>query len=289
MWTKSVSVWILEKTSPQPETITSRFIRLFDSHGVHRNQIPRFFGHNLTLQDVQDDDSLFKKLDEPLLHDVCALFGVRREWLDAINPIGTNDQIHEVQDFCNDPEKFESIIAKLKASIPNIEGVLIAPANFRLGADAVMIFQEKIGQVDEKEIYRFHLHIIESFFYWKSRAVLSAYVATAYRHQVILRGKFLPKNKIDQIKTGNFLLALNGRGIWKSSRFTWYPEDMAQHPDAFLKGVDPEDNNYGIIQGLKLWIELSRQGRMNTGLNVDSITEFQQRLAEYEPRQKSEG
>lgn len=65
------------------ESVASRFIRLFESHGVHLNQIPRFFGHELTLKDVQDDDSLILILDEEILEAACTLFAVKREWLDG--------------------------------------------------------------------------------------------------------------------------------------------------------------------------------------------------------------
>jgi hypothetical protein len=66
---------------PQEEILSSRFVRLFECHNVHRNQIPRFFGNGLTVKDVNDDQSLLSKLDEPLLDAACNLFGVRREWL----------------------------------------------------------------------------------------------------------------------------------------------------------------------------------------------------------------
>ena len=65
------------------ESVVARFVRLFETHGVHRNQIPRFFEHGLTLKDVQDDASLLAKLDEAMLEAACALFAVRREWLDG--------------------------------------------------------------------------------------------------------------------------------------------------------------------------------------------------------------
>ena len=41
--------WAAETTLP------TRFIALFEHHGVHRNQIPRFFDHGLTVKDVSSD------------------------------------------------------------------------------------------------------------------------------------------------------------------------------------------------------------------------------------------
>lgn len=87
--------------APPAESVTARFVRLFETHGVHRNQIPRFFGHNLTLKDVQDDASLIAKLDEEMLADACTRFAVRREWLD-----GSEKKVHPEHDFYKHPEEF---------------------------------------------------------------------------------------------------------------------------------------------------------------------------------------
>lgn len=86
--------WHHTRKNPPVEPVASRFVRLFESHGVHRNQIPRFFDHGLTALDMLDDDSLLAKLDEALLEDACVRFAVRREWLD-----GADAQVHPCHDF----------------------------------------------------------------------------------------------------------------------------------------------------------------------------------------------
>ena len=60
-------------------SVATRFIRLFDSHGIHRNQIPGFFGHDLTIAKVKDDETLLPYLTEKLLDAACEKFAVRRE------------------------------------------------------------------------------------------------------------------------------------------------------------------------------------------------------------------
>ena len=99
------------------ETVAARFVRLFESHGVHRNQIPRFFGNGLTLKDVQEDSLLISKLDEGLLETACKLFAVRREWLDGAEALA-----HTEHDFYKRPADFLIFINELKAG--NIEGEL---------------------------------------------------------------------------------------------------------------------------------------------------------------------
>jgi len=60
------------KSKAEP-TLVSRFVAVFEEHGVHRNQIPRFFGHDLTLADVATDDRLLPKLTDEILQDLCYL------------------------------------------------------------------------------------------------------------------------------------------------------------------------------------------------------------------------
>ena len=110
--------------TPQAESVSSRFVRLFECHNVHRNQIPRFFGHGLTVKDVHDDQSLLCKLDESLLEAACERFGVRREWLD-----GAESEIYSCHDFYKHPEDVLPFLNKLRESNQEgeLDGMLIAP------------------------------------------------------------------------------------------------------------------------------------------------------------------
>jgi hypothetical protein len=141
--------WRHARKSPPSESIATRFIRLFESHGVHRNQIPRFIDHGLTLRDVQDDASLLEKLDEALLEAACARFAVRREWLDGAEP-----QIHPCHDFYKDPKGFSNFLGKLIASNPEgqMDGILLSPKESDREAEALIILQEIIGAVGDKPI-----------------------------------------------------------------------------------------------------------------------------------------
>ena len=62
---------------------------------------------------------------------------------------------------------------------------------------------------------------------------------------------------------------------------TWDPEDMADSPEQFLKGVNPEEDNFGLISGLKLWIELAQKGLMESCCSA-LIEQFEQALARYQ-------
>ncbi|HUX90580.1 MAG TPA: hypothetical protein VMV48_07820 [Gallionellaceae bacterium] len=254
--------WVRGRKSPPAETIVTRFVRLVENHGVHRNQIPRFIGHGLSLKDVQDDVSLLAKLDEPLFESVCKLFAVRREWLD-----GAEKQIHPEHDFYKHPERFAEFLDELIAANPegDFHGVLLAPEERDGHVEALLIVQETIGHVGDKPIFRFHLCNNWSFTYWKARACLTACIAIAWKRKVFVNGVTMPKKEIDPLAYGETLLGWNGEGAWFMGRRKWYPEDMALKPEVFLDGIDPERDDFGVKSGLKLWLDLEMKGLMDIG------------------------
>lgn len=267
------------RKSPPQESVAMRFVRLFESHGVHRNQIPRFIGHGLTLKDVKDDAVLLEKLDEALLEAACAKFAVRREWLD-----GAEEQIHPCHDFYKDPEGFSQFLEKLLARDPGVRwhGVLLVPEERNSEAWAVIVLQEPIGDIGDKAIYRYHLFNNWLFTYWKSRAYLAACIAIAWKMKLHIHGRKLPTKEIDELMHGNKLLGRNGNDVWEGRYTKWYPEDMALKPEVFLDGVDAERDNFGIKSGLRLWLDLEKRGLMDTGLELESARSiFQKELEKY--------
>ena len=165
--------WLCGKKAAHHESVATRFVRLFEEHGVHRNQIPRFIGHNLTLIDIQDDTSLLPKLTEPLLQAVCERFAVRREWLD-----GVEKEIYKCHDFYKRPESFIEFIDDLIRINPrgNLGGVLVAPTEQSWNSYALLVLSETVGFIGEKEISRHHLCKNWAFSYWKARATTTAFV-----------------------------------------------------------------------------------------------------------------
>ncbi|WP_283743160.1 hypothetical protein [Sideroxydans sp. CL21] len=271
--------WLRGKQSTKPETVVTRFIRLFESHGVHRNQIPRFIGHGLTLKDVQDDISLLAKLDESLLDDVCEKFAVRREWLD-----GAEKQIYPYHEFYKYPKNFVEFLDDLELNNRegNLHGVLVSPAE-KDGphAESLLILQETIGHVGEKPIYRYYLCDSWPLGYWKARGYVTACIAIAWKRHAFIHGVTRPNKEIAQLIQGETLLGWRGDGIWALRGERWYPEDMSLQPDAFLDGVDPERNNFGIESGLKLWLSLEEEGFMDSGIKTGARQLFERELAKY--------
>lgn len=275
LWDRFTKWWYIRR-NPPVESVVTRFVRLFESHGVHRNQIPRFIGHGLTLRDVQDDSSLLAKLDETMLEAACKKFAVRREWLD-----GAELQIHPCHDFYKHAKGLSELLADLMENNPDadLHGVLIAPEELD-NADALLILQENIGYIGEKPIFRYHLCNNWPFTYWKARAFLTACVAIAWKQNVFVHGVYQHKREIERLDKGNTLLGWGGEGIWKFGSVAWHPEDMALIPKAYLKDVDPERDNFGIKSALALWLDLDGQGLMDAGIKSNVRELFEQKLAQ---------
>ena len=256
------------------ETVAARFVRLFESHGVHRNQIPRFFGNGLTLKDVQEDSLLISKLDEDLLETACKLFAVRREWLD-----GAEARAHTEHDFYKRPADFLIFINERKAA--NIEGELsgelFAPEDASSNAEAILILKEVIGYIGSEQIYRYYLCNNWSFSYWKARAYLTACIAIAWKSHVFIHGTFAPVKSISKLATGEILLGDQKTGVETLHGKKWYPEDMAFNPEVYLKGIDSELNGFGIKSAITLWLDLENQGFMDTGMENNSRKLFNEK------------
>lgn len=270
--------WLRAKRHPPLESLPARFIRLFESHGVHRNQIPRYFGQGLTLRDIQDEAALLAKLDETLLEAACTHFAVYREWLD-----GADRQVYDIHDFYQQPEDFADFIETLRADNPEgeLSGVLIAPKEVDKDAGALLVLEEAVGDINEKTINRYHFCNYSTFGYWKARAYLTACVAIACRHQIPITGIYLPSKEIAPMAKGE-TPGWDREVIFARAARRWHPEAMALQPEAFLKRIDPEQDHFGIKAGLKLWLELESQGHMATTLENESARlRFEQALATY--------
>ena len=276
IWDRLVRAWKIRKT-PKPETIATRFVQVFEQHGVHRNQIPRFFDHGLVLADVQDDTALLSKLTEEMLIDVCELFAIRREWLD-----GASDQIHPTHDFYKWPEEFAKFLDELKQNNTDgrLIGILVAPSDNKRHANALIVLQETIGFVGDRPIYRFHLCNNGYFAYWKARAYLAACIAAAWKRNVYIHGIYRETAFIKTLEEGYTLLGWGDDGGWGLGHRQWDPEYMAYDPQLYLEGVAPETDNFGITSALSLWLELAKKGLMDTG-HSPSIEAFENEYAKF--------
>ena len=116
---------VSDKQPKEVDSVASRFIRLFYKHDVHQNQIPRFFGHGLTLADVASHEKLLSKLTPEILQSACELFAVRLQWLE-----GVDETIYETHDFYKHPEGYAEFLAELIADGEYLNKTVMLQADF---------------------------------------------------------------------------------------------------------------------------------------------------------------
>ena len=255
--------WRRTRRESADESVADRFYRLFETHGVHRNQIPRFFGHGLTLEDVQSDTSLVAKLDERLMEAACKRFAIHRAWLD-----GAQEQAHPMHRFYKCPSDFASFVSGLLTDNPDgeLRGLVVAPSDGHGNAAALLILQERTGWIGQSPIYRYHLCDEWILSYWKARAYLAACVAIAWKNGAYIHGIKSRSMEIGFLADGTTLMGWGGEGFGVIGNGRWDPEYLALRPDFFISRLDPGLNDFGLRSGLRLWLELQEIGFMDTGL-----------------------
>lgn len=262
-------------------TVTKRFIALFEAHGVHRNQIPEFFDHGLTLADVSSDQSLLEKLSPQILSDAAELFAVELEWLQ-----GATDKVYPTHEFYKQPKEFDAFVDELLSRGNRLRGCVFNtehPSNDASEYDALIMITEEVGHVNDRPVFRIHLCNHWGFKYWRSRAYLAACIAIAWRKNLCLIGKQTSPKWLIPFARGKALISYNyDDGFLRyPSQSTWYADELVDTPAKFLKGIESSD------QGLALskWLKLDEQGHMEMyedGSHTAVRTAYGEALAELE-------
>ena len=137
----------------EASTVSSRFVDLFENHGVHRNQIPRFFGNGLTLNDVETNKKLLPKLTPEILQAAAKLFAIRIEWLE-----GVDKQIYEIHDFYKQPKAYADFLHRLNAGDDHrVIAKLVWSTDTSHEQDAVLVLEEQFEYLGDESVVRYHI------------------------------------------------------------------------------------------------------------------------------------
>ncbi|QBM19139.1 hypothetical protein MARI_32820 [Marinobacter sp. JH2] len=234
--------WFKEKFGAKKDSPVQRFVDVFESHGVHRNQIPRYFPDLLNLADVQDDQSLSKILDQEMIDRTADLFNVDTAWIEC-----ANSHPYLTHSFYKQPEKFIEFLDGLLASGSDLTGVLFTSAFPGSGhhADTFILIEESFEFAPDLPITRYHILDNWFFNYGKSRAYLAACVSSAWKRNVYIHGRRISKEFVRKYQFGENLLGSDITDHWPGSH--WYPEDMALDPRKLIDGLpSPHEKNIAL-------------------------------------------
>jgi hypothetical protein len=251
-----------------PETIATRLVALFESHGVHRNQIPEFFGHGLDISSCASDEKLLDKIRLEIIHDAVELFGVNKDWLE-----GSSKEIYDIPDFYKHPEEFEHYIIELLKNTSKdklFAYALTSTLNKKLmnddnDYDSLFVIAESIGEINQREIYKYHLLGHWGIRYWKSRACFAACCALLYKHGISVAGKVVDRHWLNEIDEGHKLLDYDFTerygGINVPTDKIWIVSDLVEIPEKYLEGMDTEQG-LAIPFAIRKWLDLNEKGYM---------------------------
>jgi hypothetical protein len=261
---ESKDVKQINEVEIKAETIATRFIALFEAHGVHRNQIEEFFGHGLDIPSCATDEELLKKLTPEIITDAVILFGVNKDWLE-----GSSTEIYDIPDFYKHPEDFDLYLTELlKSTDSNKLSAYALTVNKKSRHefnDSLFVIAESIGEINQREIYKYHLLGNWGIYYWKSRAYFTACCALLYKHGLSVAGKVVKKDWLIEVCEGTKLLKYDFSERYGGVKFlsvgSWIVSDFVEMPDNYLKGLNTKDG-HSVNLALEKWLTLSEKGYM---------------------------
>lgn len=254
-------LWNKWRQKPAAETMAGRFIRLFEAHGVHRNQIPRFFGHGLQFKDVQDDAALLACLTDKHVADACELFAVERQWLER-----GEGRVHARHHFYLHPLAFAAFLNELLASPKPVEGTDLRATLYGALQDtqleSTLVVSVPIGLLNDDVIYRYHLVDAGPLGYWKARVSAAALVAQALGCNLWVNGRNCDAKQLEKFTYAEGIWSLQVQDLLIVGSRRMEVDHWLLEPAVFLEGVDPELHRFGILSALDLWLTLEAQGLM---------------------------
>lgn len=266
--------WLKEKFGAKVETPAKRFVEVFESHGIHRNQIPRYLPDLLSLSDVQNDQSLSKVLNQEMIDKAADLFKVDTAWIECASAYP-----YRPLDFYKRPEKFIHFIEDLLTSGSDLDGVVYTFASPKSGhhADTFILLEETIELPSELRLTRYYILNNWFFNYGKSRAYLTACVAAAWNKKVYLQGRRVSQEFVEKYQSGKTLFYLED--IEPLPGQHWPPENMALDPDILIEGLGYSHNQeLALTTFTRLLAKDKRYSLENMG-SVEQGIPFQEALA----------
>ena len=139
---------------------------------------------------------------------------------------------------------------------------MLLPKGGDADMEAVLLVAEPIATFNGDWVERIHWVAGGPPDYWRCRGYLASYVAAADQCNVMLRAQrmsnaVLTKKVMDVDLVGSTALDHLHSGRDRVDALKWLED-----PKAFLSGVDPEQNNFGVQSALRLWLELEALGLM---------------------------
>ena len=195
--------------------VAQRFLQAFLDHGVGASQIHRLLPQ-VNIGDLQSPEKLLAVISPEILDQTARLFGIRAQWLE-----GVDDQIYERLACYKRPAILLERLAVLRNRNDNFMSfpmrVLSTTKQLDSSSESQQllapILVEKIAELGEEEIYRYHIYIdgfdwayaptrielkaLARIVYKQLHSPVPLFVISAKEMQDVLNGKLIPRQLLE--------------------------------------------------------------------------------------------
>lgn len=266
--------WFRERFWPVAKDIpASRFLALFDAHGVKPGQIPDFFGNGLSIADCHSTESLTKVLTSELMEKAVQLFGINRDWLDC-----ASDMVYEPRSFYKNLQGFETYLNNIVVASPlPVRATIYMPTSNNLSYpddSGVLVISIPVGEVNHRTIYRFDLIHYDRVCYWRCRGYLAVNLASMLRSNAIVYGACVKAKVLEPVSQGERLPVYDYEShsaFRMKVKSGFSVEELICSPDKYLEGVDPERDRFGHRAAIDLWLSMADKMRTSSKAEYSRI------------------
>jgi len=93
------------KAQKKIDSVSSRILSIFETHGVHRNQINRFMGYDLSIADYQSSESFLPHITDEMITAISSKFSIRQQWIEC-----ASSQCHDWYSFYKSPSSYKKFL-----------------------------------------------------------------------------------------------------------------------------------------------------------------------------------
>ncbi|ELV7516902.1 hypothetical protein QMU85_001891 [Photobacterium damselae] len=208
--------------------LAERFLEVFESHGVHLNEIPRCIPkkYGISLVELANKDKLIEKLTPDLIDWFCSTFNIRRDWLEA-----NGNYIYDTKNYYKNEHSLLRLLKDLKEQHHSYMRVIAYKNIEELDRDGErsqyvnLLIVIPAFKIDDRLVMKYiPTSTLWDWGYWRSRYQFKGITRVCYKKlNLTFDGYTLESEKMAELSSGKVFPKLIIDEI--PMGYTWYPDD----------------------------------------------------------------
>ncbi|ACA88881.1 hypothetical protein [Shewanella woodyi] len=208
--------------------LAERFLEVFESHGVHLNEIPRCIPEKfgISLVELANKDKLIEKLTPDLIDWFCSIFNIRRDWLEA-----NGNYIYDTKNYYKNEHSLLRLLKDLKEQHHSSMRVIAYKDVKELDSggerpqDVNLLIVIPAFKIDDRLVMKYIPTSTQwDWGYWRSRYQFKGITRVCYKKlDLTFDGYNLDSEKMAELSSGGVFpkLIIDETPMG----YTWYPDD----------------------------------------------------------------